>query len=236
MHLTQSDRAVTVRQLLTMTLRYQWHESDGDDYNLWIASGDHVQYLLDRRQTDPAGTFVYNSAAVNLLGVVLQRAVAQPLPEYATSVLFQPLGIASAEWEPLEPNMVNAGSGIRMTARDLLRVGQLMLQSGRSGSQAIVPASWIGSAITPRFSWRSTYGAQRSTTYGYLWWVADPPATTAEFAWGYGGQFIYVAPSLDLVAVATTQWQGLSAEADPTSFASRVLSIIVADVLPAVRM
>src|SRR5262245_28626265 len=47
--LDAQDRAVTIRQLLTMTSRYQWHESDGDDYNQWIVSADHVQYLLDRR-------------------------------------------------------------------------------------------------------------------------------------------------------------------------------------------
>jgi CubicO group peptidase (beta-lactamase class C family) len=233
--LDAQDRAVTIRQLLTMTSRYQWHESDGDDYNQWIVAADHVQYLLDRRQTDPAGTFVYNSAAVNLLGVVLQRAVAQPLQQYAQSVLFHPIGIASAEWEVLEPNMVNAGSGIGLTARDFLRLGQLLLQNGRSGSQQIVPASWIAAASTPQFSWRSTYGAQRSTTYGYLWWVADAPAINAAFAWGYGGQFVYVVPSLDLVAVATTEWRGLSAEADPTTFASGVLTIIVNSVLPAAR-
>ena len=58
------------------------------------------------------------------------------------------------------------------------------------------------------------YGAQRGTTYGYLWWVAQPPATVAIFAWGHGGQFAYVVPSLDLVVVATTQWQGLSAETE----------------------
>ena len=53
--LDANDRAVSVRQLLTMTSRYQWNESNGDDYNHWVLSGDHVQFLLDRRQTDPDG-------------------------------------------------------------------------------------------------------------------------------------------------------------------------------------
>ncbi len=233
--LDANDRAVSVRQLLTMSSRYQWNENSGDDYNLWVLSNDHVQFLVDRRQTDPAGTFTYNSAAVNLLGVVLQDAVAKPLPDFANEVLFQPLGITTVQWEQLEPNMVNAGSGIKMTATDLLRFGQLLLQKGRSGTQQIVPESWVDAGTTPQFTWRETYGAQRGTTYGYLWWVAQPPATVATFAWGYGGQFAYVVPSLDLVVVATTQWQGISAEVNPTTFAGQVLTVIVNDVLPAAR-
>jgi CubicO group peptidase (beta-lactamase class C family) len=231
--LDAGDRAVSVRQLLTMTSRYQWNENSADDYNLWVLSNDHVQFLLDRRQTDPAGTFTYNSAAVNLLGQVLQDAVARPLPDFATEVLFQPIGITSVQWEELEPNMVNAGSGIKMTATDLLRFGQLLLQRGRSASRQVVPESWIDAGTTPQFNWREQYGAQRGTTYGYLWWVAQPPATVATFAWGYGGQFAYVVPSLDLVVVATTQWQGISAEVNPTTFAGNVLTVIVNDVLPA---
>lgn len=233
--LDAGDRAVSVRQLLTMTSRYQWNENGGDDYNLWVLSNNHVQFLLDRLQTDSNGMFTYNSAAVNLLGVVLQDAAAKPLPQFADEVLFQPIGITTAQWEELEPTMVNAGAGIKMTATDLLRFGQLLLQKGRSGNQQVVPESWIDTATAPQFTWRNTYGAQRGTTYGYLWWLAQPPATVATFAWGYGGQFAYVVPSLDLVVVATTQWQGISTEVNPTEFAGNVLTVIVNDVLPAAR-
>lgn len=52
---------------------------------------------------------------------------------------------------------------------------------------------------------------------------------------GYGGQFAYVVPSLDLVVVATTERQGISAELDPVAFAGSVLTVIVCDSLPAAR-
>jgi CubicO group peptidase (beta-lactamase class C family) len=43
--LDAGDRSVTVKQLLTMTSRYQWDESSGDDYNLWVLSNDHLQFI-----------------------------------------------------------------------------------------------------------------------------------------------------------------------------------------------
>jgi CubicO group peptidase (beta-lactamase class C family) len=230
--LDDGDRAVTVQQLLTMTSRYQWN--DGVDYNPWVLSSDHIQFLLDRPQTDPSGTFTYDSAAVNMLGFILQTAVGEPLPQYADQVLLGPLGVTSAVWEQLETNMWNGSAGLQLTAQDMLRVGQLVLQGGKSGNQQLVPQSWIQSATTPQFTWRDTYGPQLGTTYGYLWWLAEPPATIAYFAWGYGGQFVYVVPSLDLVVVATSDWQGLVAEGtDPAVLAETMLGVVINDVLPA---
>jgi CubicO group peptidase (beta-lactamase class C family) len=233
--LDAGDRAVTVRELLTMSSRYQWNENTANDYNDWALSTDHVQFLLDRAQNAPADTFVYNSAAVNLLGVLLQKAVGEPLPQYAMERLFTPLGITDVNWEPLETAMVNAGSGIQLSARDLLRIGQLVLQHGKSGGTQIVASTWIDDATRPKFAWRDTYGQQTNVSYGYLFWVADSPALPVAFAWGYGGQFIYVVPLFDLVVVATTEWRGVSSETDPVAFAAQVLTLIVSDVLTAAR-
>jgi len=170
--LDAGDRAVTVGQLLTMTSGYSWNETSGNDYNLWILSPDHVQFLLDRAQSN-VGSFTYNSAAVHLLGVLLQDAAAMPLPAFADTMLFQAAGITSAQWEVLENGTVNGGSGIALTGRDLLRYGQLVLQHGRSGIHQVVPAEWVAAMMTPQFSWRETDGPQHGVSYGYLWWTAD---------------------------------------------------------------
>jgi CubicO group peptidase (beta-lactamase class C family) len=228
------DAAVSVRELLTMTSGYAWDETNGDDYNQWILAPDHVQYLLDRPRTGRPGSFTYNSAAVHLLGVVLQQAAGRPLPELADEQLFRPIGVSGVAWEQLEAGTVNGGSGIQLAGQDLLRLGQLVLQRGWSGGQAIVPEGWLAEATTPRFPWRDSYGAQRSVSYGYLWWVADAPASPASFAWGYGGQFVYVVPSLDLVAVTTTAWENLGADQlTAIGLADSLFGVIVNDVLPA---
>ena len=230
--LDAGDSAVTVRDLLTMTSGYQWDESTGPDYNLWIAADDHVQYLLDRAQVAlPGITFTYNSAAVHTLGVVLQDAAGAPLPQYATAHLFAPLAIDTVGWEALDRGTVNGGSGLALRGRDLLKLGQLFLQHGWSGNASIVPDAWVDSVTRPHFAWRETVGPLRRVTYGMLWWITDG-SPAAFFAWGYGGQFVYVVPGRDLVVVATTDWVGLS-EITPAALATQVMGVIVNDVVPA---
>jgi len=231
--LDSADSGVTVHNLLTMTSGYQWNEETGDDYNLWISAENHVQYLLDRpHATAPGVTFTYNSAAVHTLGVVLQDAAAMPLPQYAAP-LFAALGVDTVVWEPLDRGTVNGGAGIALRGRDLLKFGQLYLQRGWSGNRSVVPEGWVDQATRPQFAWRRTFGPLSHVTYGMLWWVSDA-APAAFYAWGYGGQFVYVVPSRDLVVVATTDWGNLS-QVTPQALAATALGVIVNDVVPAAR-
>ncbi|HMC18452.1 MAG TPA: serine hydrolase, partial [Gemmatimonadales bacterium] len=228
------DSTVTVQQLLTMTPGYQWNEDTGPDYSLWIAADDHVQYLLDRpHATAPGVSFTYNSAAAHTLGVVLQDAAALPLPQYAAP-LFAALGVGdTVAWEALDRGTVNGGAGIQLRARDLLKFGQLFLQRGWSGDRSVVPQDWVDEATQPHFAWRRAVGPLSRVTYGMLWWVSDE-TPAAFFAWGYGGQFVYVVPTRDLVVVVTTDWSGLT-DVTPQALAATALGVIVNDVVPAAR-
>lgn len=221
----EEDATVTLRHLVTMTSGYAWDESTAAGYNQWITSADPVQYLLDRPRSGPAGTrWSYNSAGVHVLGVAVERTLGTPLADYARDKLFTPLGIVDAAWEPMPGGFVNGGSGLDLRARDLLKLGQLVLQRGRSGEAAVVPEAWIAESTRPTFAWRRPQGPLPSVGYGALWWVADPEPAAA-FAWGYGGQFVYVEPALDLVVVTTTEWRGLT-EISPEQLANEMLAVI----------
>jgi CubicO group peptidase (beta-lactamase class C family) len=232
--LDAADSAVTVRDLLTMSSGYSWTETTAE-YNRWISSaGDHVQFVLDLPVANlPGTTFAYNTGAVHLLGVLLEHATGLSLPAFAERYLFTPLGIHDVEWEPLDPGTVNGGAGIDLRAQDLLRLGQLFLQEGRSGTHQIVPADWVTLATRPYYTWRWGVGPLSTVTYGYLWWVSTTSIDAAYFAWGYGGQFIYVVPSQDLVVVATTDWTGIGDAAAVNALESAVLDVIVNGVVPA---
>ena len=235
--LSADQRSITIRHLLSMTGGFQWDESGGlGDYSLWIQSADHIQTLLARPVINTPGTgFVYNSAAVHLLGVVIEEAVGEPLSSYADRVLFQPAGIRPVRWESLSRGYVNGGSGIDLRARDLARLGQLYLQQGVSGARRVLPEGWVAAATSPKFGWRASYGSLDRYTYGYLWWISEGEPETAYLAWGYGGQFVYVVPDLELVVVITTDWRRLSQEGGPGPLERAMLDVLIEGVHQAAR-
>ena len=232
--LTLEQAAITVGHLLTMSGGFQWDEATAAGYNDWVTSPDPIQYLLERPLTSiPGESFLYNSAAVHLLGVALEDAADMTLPQMAEAWLFGSIGIGSSAWEPLGPGRVNGGSGIDLRSRDLARLGALMLQDGVSGTNRILPEGWVAAATTPSFTWRSTYGPLSALSYGRLWWTDDHAPTAAFMAWGFGGQFVYVVPDMDLVVVATTEWQGVGSSA--TLVTQAVLDLVVNGVVASAR-
>jgi len=228
--LDEWERAVTIRDLLTMSGGWEWHEQGAVGYNEWILSGDPIGYLLAKPEVSPPGeTFAYNTAAVHLLGIVLEAATGESLPAFADEVLFGPLGIGARAWEPLGGH-VNGGAGLDLRPRDLARLGQLFLQGGWSGDDRVLPSGWVEEATRRRYAWTSDAGPT-NVSYGYLWWTDEDH--DAYLAWGYGGQFIYVAPARDLVVVATTDWGVIDGQGIPADLSSQVLRVVVEGVLPA---
>jgi len=232
----ETNQSVTFRNLITMSGGWQYDEWNDTSYQQWLGSGQPERWPLDQPRVAAPGTqFTYNSAAVHLLGVLIEQFLDRTLMLYASQELFTPIGISQKEWEILGSGFPNGGAGIDLKARDLARFGQLFLQDGMSGDRRILPDGWVAEATTPAYSWRSTFGPLKELSYGYLWWTDDNGGDPIFLAWGYGGQFIYVKPSSRLVVVTTTDYSGVSSEpGGESSVARSALNLIHAHVLPAV--
>lgn len=100
-----------------------------------------------------------------------------------------------------------------LTPRQLLAIAELYLRKGRVGERQIVPESWVAKSCDgrprslPRWARdqeaRGEVDPMRDRQYGYGWWVHTVGGHNTCFAWGYGGQYAFVFPSLDLVVVST---------------------------------
>ena len=64
-----------------------------------------------------------------------------------------------------------------------------------------MPKSWIDRTRVPRG--RSRWGSDRE--YGYGFWIREFAGHDGYYAWGYGGQFIFIIPGKDLVVVTTSR-------------------------------
>lgn len=225
------ERRITLRNLLTMSGGWEWREVGAVGYNEWVTSPDPLAHLLDRPHAYPPGTaFTYSSAAVHLLGVAVAEASRRSLPTLAHETLLGPLGVDAFGWETFPDGRVNGGAGARLRPRDLAKVGQLFLQDGVSGTRRVLPAGWVDEATRARWPWRNDVGPT-DLSYGYLWWTDE--VNDAYLAWGYGGQFIYVAPRRDLVVVTTTAWWQMDGQSAPADLSTQVLDVVVNGVLPA---
>ena len=193
-------RAILVRHVLSMQMGTEWNEDlpYTDPRNSEIAmerAPDRYRYVLDRPMVAEPGTrWTYNGGATALIGRLIAMGAGKPLDAYAREKLFAPLGIDSFEWVGGRDGEPSAASGLRMTLRDLARIGLMIQNGGRHKGRQIVPEDWLAQSFTPRAVHPSTL------RYGFFWWLSpkgDPPVSVAGF--GNGGQRLSIGTTNGLV-------------------------------------
>jgi len=204
-------KRLTVANALTMTLGFDWNEDIPyqDPANSEIqmeAAPDRYRYIFTRPFiADPGTRWIYGAAGTALIGKLLTQGTGQSLPDFARANLFDPLGIGKTVWTNGFNGEPAPASGLRMTPRDLARIGQLILNRGEWDGRRIVPAAWLDASFAPHVS------ADEQRRYGYFWYVGDlqygkpPNRPLAHWigAFGYGGQRLFVLPGLDIVIAIT---------------------------------
>jgi hypothetical protein len=203
-HRDARKEAMTIEHLLTMTSGL---DCEQDEYVVgeMVASDDWVQYVLDLPMVaDPGESFAYCTVNSFLLSAILQKATGMSARSFADERLFAPLGIQGVVWPSSPGGVSRGGTGMGMLPRDMAKIGQLYLQRGMWEGTQVVPAAWVESSVQEHVA-ESVHDG-----YGYQWWVEKPSLfarlglarfVPAYDARGYGGQFIFVIPSLDMVVV-----------------------------------
>ncbi len=191
-------RKITVEDLLTM--RSGLESTSIRNYGAWVQSPDWVRYVLTRpMRASPGGPMIYSTGNYHLLSAILTKAARKSTIAFANEVLGRPLGFAFTPW-PRDPQGIYfGGNEMLMTPRQMLAFGELYLRHGAAAGRQVVPPDWIDASWVPRG--RSDWSGQ---LYGYGWWIRDLGGRRAYYAWGYGGQFIFVVPDLSMVVVVTS--------------------------------
>ncbi len=192
---------ITIGDALAMQMGTEWDETlpYSDPRNSEIAmelAPDRYRYVLEQPIiADPGSNWSYSGGATALIGALIARGAGMPLDRFAKLNLFDPLGIDGFEWVAGADGVPSAASGLRLTARDLARIGEMIAAGGTHAGKRIVSRDWLARMATPR-------AAPAPLRYGYHWWlspVGDPPNWLAGF--GNGGQRMSISPRLGLVVV-----------------------------------
>ncbi len=204
---TLSDRVkrtITVRHLLAMRSGLDWAEYGASALQM-TASPDWVQFVLERPLAHPPGeVFNYSTGDTQLLAAVLQRVTGMTLLDFADLYLFGPLGITRRAW-PADPQGVTIGGAeLALTPRDMAKFGYLVLNGGQWQGDRIVAVNWLEESTRMMTLFEPSSPDDCDLLgYGYLWWLRPQGDYESAIAVGYGGQFVYVIPDLDLVVVMT---------------------------------
>lgn len=199
-------KEITLRNLLTMTSGLDWSEQSAWQ---WPQSGDWIKFVIDTSMSSqPGSKFTYNTPAVHILSGILTKVTQTNTLAFADTYLFQPLGISKPQWLTDPQGRNNGGRELFLTPRDMAKYGYLYLNNGFWDGRQIVPSEWVKQSTQAQ----SSGGFPQNVSYGYLWWVTTVKGHPAYFAAGYGGQFIYVVPALDVVVVITSDFEHEHAE------------------------
>jgi CubicO group peptidase (beta-lactamase class C family) len=200
----EKDR-ISLRHLLTMSAGLAWSEmlpySDpANSERRMIDAPDPYRHVLEQPLArQPGWTYTYNGGLTALLGAIVQRRSGRPIEALAQSELFDPLGIDDVEWVPWRHGTANVASGLRLRPRDLAKIGQMVLGRGLWGDRRVVSTRWIEQSVAPHMNGESLF------FYGFQWWLGRSLVNRREIRWisavGWGGQRLYIVPSLDMVVV-----------------------------------
>ncbi len=221
-----AKRAITLHHLLTMTPGLE--TTSFQNYGAWVSSRNWATYALDQPivHTPGGDAMVYSTGTTHLISVILSKATGQSTLAWAREKLFRPMGIALPSWDRDPQGFYLGGNNMALTPRQLLAIGQLYLDGGSYEGRQLVSPEWIKHSTT-----RYVNRSYRGFHYGYFWWLEDFGGYDTWFAWGYGGQYVFIIPELDLVVACTSALTGRPRGVDHNA---RIYELLEHYVLPAV--
>lgn len=189
---------VTIDHLLSMRAGLQ--RTSGEHYGRWVTSPNWVRHVLTRPfEGAPGGDMRYSTGNSHLLSAILTRASGRSTLELARAWLGEPLDIAIPAWQQDPQGIYFGGNNMALSPWAMLQLGELYRLGGRLDGERVFAGSWVDTSWQRRG--RSRWTGDR---YGYGWFIRPMQGREVYYAWGYGGQMIYVCPDLAMTVVITS--------------------------------
>lgn len=227
--------SATVRHLLDMSVRIDFVEdylsTDGpfDRYRramLWNPErpGTTQETMRDvlaampRSGGEHGEVFYYASPNTDMLGLVIEAATGRRYHELLRDRLWAPMGATGAARITVDrEGSARAAGGLSVTARDLARFGELIMNEGRSGDgKQLIPPAWIGDMLEngSHEAWKAGGfpGFFPAGNYRSCWYVAND-GRGGFAADGIHGQRLWVDPTSRVAVVKLSSFPAPSDDA-----------------------
>lgn len=190
---------MTVRDLLTMNCG-QKNEASA----VRAGKDDWVQGFLAHPVPYKPGTwFAYNSLGTYMVSAIVQKVTGKKIVDYLDERVFQHIGIKKPVWDE-SPQGINCGGwGCYLTTWDMARIGQLLLDGGKWGSEQLLPEKWVADMTSFQVPTNRPTDKRADWTqgYDYFMWECTHDGVRAD---GSEGQYIILLPKKDAIIVLTT--------------------------------
>ncbi|MFN0180992.1 MAG: serine hydrolase domain-containing protein [Gemmatimonadales bacterium] len=204
-------RQVTLRHLLAMSSGYGWQET-GLVMNAFLVNPHPAQFVADLPMESPPGaTFHYSTGATHLLSAAIAKKTGMNPRTFTETRLLEPAGIRLLGWDA-DPQGINiGGSEMLLTSLGMARFGLLFLGGGTIDGRRIIPSEWVEQSWAKQIEVKTPVYRDLIPGldgYGYLWWRRSVSGVAWYCALGFGGQFVLIAPSLDVVVAGGSALDG----------------------------
>ena len=212
------NRAITWRHLLQQTSEWKgevWGIPDSVDHHRQASAHEADNSRKGTlRELEPPGTrWEYNDVRVNRLALCLTQLFRRSLADVLLERVMAPIGASSGwAWRGYDNARVSVdgrevesvsggghwGAGLFISAEDHARVAMLVASAGEWEGRRLISRRYLEELARP---------SATNPQYGFMWWLNTGrglfPSVPEDsvFALGGGQHMVWVAPSLDLVAV-----------------------------------
>jgi CubicO group peptidase (beta-lactamase class C family) len=206
--LTGEKANITVKNVLTMQCglefdesTYLYNDSRSDTYQM-LHSEDPIGFVLSKPLISSPGTeFYYNTGTPNILAAIIEKETGQTFFDYANINFFDAMNIKGGSWTMMQNGLPMASGGLHLRARELSKIGLMFLNGGKWLGKQFVSTDWISSSTFEQVSTGNTFFP--NTHYGYQWWITNytvnGKSSKCYFGAGWGDQYLFVIPDLELV-------------------------------------
>lgn len=190
---------ITIGHLLSMQAGLA--PTSGVNYGRWVVSRNWVRDALAQPlEADPGGPMLYSTGSTHLLSAILTKVSGKSSLALAQE-WFAPLDdFRIGGWARDPQGIYLGGNEMAMSPRSLLAFGEMYRNGGLApDGTRLLSQEWIDQSWTQR-----TQSIHTGDGYGYGWFLRTAAGEDVRYAWGYGGQMLFIIPSQDLTVVMTS--------------------------------
>ena len=183
---------ITLKHALTNSTGLNWHPPG------YYSSPDNLKYDDIRLVfeldviSEPGKVFSYKPDP-QILVYSLSHLSGEDFVKYADANLLKPMGIVDYQWDA----GFNTIENLRITARDIAKLGYLYLRKGTWEDKILISDDYITESTMPQI--RGDFPERGD--YGYLWWISELYGNKVYYSSGFGGQYLFVIPPHDMIVV-----------------------------------